>query len=110
MNTKKEVLDALKKYVVKYCSFMHEYECDMTSYDTFKWTIETERYNITTELKEYVRWQDPDYYESENVEISFFEVLDENGKDYSNLFTDEEILEAIGYFQQARKVKKQKEV
>ena len=94
---KAEILEALKKLEVRCEHFEHELEDSARTYAKNTYNIETENLKITLELEEAVLWDAPDSNESESIAVTNMIVIDESGKDFSNLLSDEEILEAINY-------------
>ena len=94
---KQEILTALKGLAVHSDHFEHELEDSARTYAKNTYNIETEHFNITLELEEAVLWHAPDSNESESIAVTNMIVIDESGMDFSNLLTDDEILEAINY-------------
>jgi len=89
---KQEVLDAISK-----SNFEFEQNCegDVLSDDRCRKEIETENFNIIIELVETVRWSSHEDYEFEDLMLDELIVTDENGENYGDQFTDEEILNLI---------------
>ena len=94
---KAEILEALKKLEVRCEHFEHELEDSARTYAKNTYNIETENLNITLGLEESVLWDAPDNNEHESMEVIDMIAIDESGMDFSNLLSDEEILEAINY-------------
>ena len=94
---KEEILNGLRNLNVRCEDFEHSLEDSKRTFAKKTYYVETENFNITLELEEEVLWDAPDWYEPQNMEILSFSVINESGDDFSNLFSDEEILEAINY-------------
>ncbi len=89
---KLEVLTAIGKANFE---FKQNCEGDVLSDDRCRKEIETENFNIIIELVETVRWSSFRDYEFENLMLDELIVTDEDGENYGDQFTDEEILNLI---------------
>jgi len=94
---KQEVLTAIKKANFSYEDFEQNCEGDVLSDDRCRKEIESENFNITIELTETVRWSSFRDYEFEELQLTDLIITDENGDEFQDEFTDEEILNAINY-------------
>ena len=94
---KEEILNGLRNLNVRCEDFEHSLEDSKRTFAKKTYYVETENFNITLELEEEVLWDAPDWYEFEDLEVTIFEVINESGGDYGDLFLDEEIIEAINY-------------
>jgi len=91
---KLEVLTAIGKQNFE---FEQNFEGDILSSSNDKREIESENLTITIELCENVRWSSFRDYEFEELQLTDLIITDENGDEYQDEFTDEEILNAINY-------------
>ena len=95
---KLEILTALQESDNSKIEFYHQYGGDRDTSETKTITIESKNFKIQLELKESIKWNKTGTdYENVGFDVVKLTAIDENGWDYGDNFTDEEILEAINY-------------
>lgn len=94
---KQEILNAISDLEINSYDFEHCLEDSIFTTASSTFEIETKNLRIELELIETVKWQDYDYNETENIEISNIEVSNENGLvDLTNL-SENDILKNLNY-------------
>ena len=92
---KQEILDAIANHKFDYSDFEHSLEdCARTS-AMKTYSFHSKHLLINFELTEHVIWESNKYYELDNYELGFFEALDQDGIDYTDRVTEDEILNHI---------------
>jgi hypothetical protein len=94
---RQEILDGISTIRLDCQDFEQNFEGDQYSSAFCKKGVETENYNIDIEFKENVRWTDYEDYEMEDLEIVDIVIIDIHGNDYSDNFTEDELLNCINY-------------
>ena len=92
---KQEILDAIANHQFSYEDFEHSLEdCARTS-AMKTYSFHSKHLLINFELTEHVIWDSYDNFELDNYELGFFEALDQEGIDYADRVTEDEILNHI---------------
>lgn len=94
---KEELLNAISDIELSYEDFEHCLEDSRYTYARCKKYIETENLNITIEFEEEACWQDYDYYETVDFNVSFLEVTCENGIIDTDRISDTELMKYVNY-------------
>ena len=94
---KNEILQALKDFRdIDYSDFEHTFEGNIIDSCAADFYTESENFNITFSLREYVRFSSHEDYEFEDIEIEDLIVINEDSERVVVELTDEEIENALG--------------
>ncbi len=94
---RQEILDGISTIKLDCQEFEHELEdSQFTRAEVIKY-VETENYNIALLIEETVKWNSYDDNEFYDLNIKDIEVIDINGTEYSDNFTEDELLNCINY-------------